>query len=155
MRALSIILVCVALTLSSIAVAQELGVTESQKNLRIQKIVHDVFGKTVKLNFKEGMPRKGILTRANASEFVLEIDGAEEKYPTQTIRSLTLSPGISEGILVVVSGALIAGFGLGTTMLLFDGATSGSQAVVAIVFGIFGGWLGYETFFQEVVLELP
>lgn len=155
MRTVSIIIVCVALALSSIAMAQEHGVTESGKNMRIQKIVHDVIGKTVRLNFKEGTPREGTLTRANGSEFVLGTDGTEEKYPTSAIRSLTIGPGVPEGILVVLSSVLVAGFGLGVATLTFDGLSSGMQTAVAIVFGIFGGWLGYESFFQEVEIELP
>jgi hypothetical protein len=155
MRTLSLFVACLAFILPGVMKAQDRSATQLGKNIRIQKIVHDVIGKTVRLNFKEGTPREGTLTRANGGEFVLEIEGVEEKYPTQTIRSLTLSPGIAEGILVVVSSALVAGFGLGAVTLAFDGATSGAQAVVAIVFGIFGGWLGYESFFQEVEIELP
>jgi hypothetical protein len=155
MRTLSLFVVFLAFILPGVMNAQEHSATQLGKNIRIQKIVHDFLGKTVTLNFRASAPRAGTLVRANASEFVLEIEGAEEKYPTQTIRSLTLSPGIAEGILVVVSSALVAGFGLGAATLVFDGATSGAQAVVAIVFGIFGGWLGYESFFQEVEIELP
>ncbi len=155
MRTVSIIIVCVALTLSCIALAQEHGVTESGKNMRIQKIVHDVIGKTVRLNFKEGTPREGTLTRANGSEFVLETDGTEEKYPTSAIRSLTIGPGVPEGLLVVLSSVLVAGFGLGVATLSFEGVSSNIQTAVAVVFGLFGGWIGVESFFQSVELELP
>jgi hypothetical protein len=155
MRTVSIIIVCIALTLSCIAMAQERGVTESRNNMRIQKIVHDVIGKTVTLNFKEGALREGTLTRADGSEFVLETDGAEEKYPTSAIRSLTIGPGVPEGILVVVSSVLVAGFGLGVATLSFEGVSSGVQTAVAAVFGLFGGWIGYESFFQPTEIELP
>ena len=154
MRTLSL-LVCAVFTISGVVNAQERAATQAGTNMRIQKLVRDVLGKTVTLNFKASEPRAGTLVRANGTEFVLEIDGAEEKFPTQTIRSLTLKPGFAEGILVVVSSALVAGFGLGAATLAFDEVSSRAQTVVAIVFGIFGGWLGYESFFQEVEVELP
>jgi hypothetical protein len=155
MRTLSLFVACVAFILPGVVNAQDQGVTQVGKNLRIQKIVHDVVGKTVRLNFKEGTPREGTLTRANGTEFVLETNGTEEKYPTSAIRSLTIGPGVPDGILVVLSSVLVAGFGLGVVTLSFEGVSSSIQTAVAVVFGIFGGWLGYESFFQEVEIELP
>jgi len=155
MRVVPVIFLCAVLTVMSVSKARGQDLSQSGRNMRIQKLVRDVLGKTVTLNFKASEPRAGTLVRANGTEFVLEIDGAEEKFPTQTIRSLTLKPGFAEGILVVVSSALVAGFGLGAATLAIDEVSSRAQTVVAIVFGIFGGWLGYESFFQEVEIEFP
>ena len=154
-RTLSLLVVCAVFTISGVADAQEQTAAKAGRNMRIQKLVRDVLGKTVTINFKEGTPRKGSLTRANGTEFVLETNGTEEKYPTLAIRSLTIGPGIPEGLLVTISGALLAGFGLGVATLSFEGVSSGVQTAVAVVFGLFGGWIGYESFFQPTEIELP
>jgi hypothetical protein len=155
MRTLSLLVVCAVFTISGVVNAQEQTATQAGKNMRIQKLVRDVLGKTVTINFKETTPRKGSLVRASGTEFVLETDGTEEKYPTSAIRSITIGPGIPEGLLVTLSSVLLAGFGLGVATLSFEGVSSGVQTAVAAVFGLFGGWIGYESFFQSVELELP
>jgi len=155
MRTSSLLVVCVVFAISGLVDAQEQTATQAGKNMRIQKLVRDVLGKTVTINFKEAGPRKGKLARANGTEFVLERDGAEEKYPTSDIRSITIGPGIPEGLLVTLSSVLLAGFGLGAATLSFEEISSGVQTAVAVVFGLFGGWVGYESFFQPTEIELP
>lgn len=155
MRILLVIIVCAALSPPGDLNAQEQNASQLGRNMRIQKIVRDVLGKTVTLNFKEKTSRTGTLVKADAAEFVLESDGTEEKYPTSAIRSLTIGPGVSEGILVVLSSVLVAGFGLGVATLSFEGVSSNIQTAVAVVFGLFGGWIGYESFFQLTEIVLP
>lgn len=155
MRVVSVIFLCVTLTVSSVAIAWGQDVSQSGRNMRIQNLVRDVLGKTVTINFKETTPQSGTLVRANGTEFVLEMDGTEEKYPTSSIRSITIGPGIPEGLLVTLSSVLLAGFGLGVATLSFEGVSSGVQTAVAAVFGLFGGWIGYESFFQPTEIRLP
>lgn len=155
MRVVSVIFLCAALTVSSVEIARGQEVSQSGKNMRIQKLVRDALRKTVTINFKETTPRQGTLARANGTEFVLETDGTEEKYPTSAIRSITIGPGIPEGLLVTLSSILLAGFGLGVATLSFEGVSSGVQTAVAVVFGLFGGWIGYESFFQPTEIVLP
>jgi hypothetical protein len=155
MRILLAIIICAALAPPGKLNAQEQIPSQFGRNMRIQKLVRDVIGKTVTLNFKEKSARTGTLVKADETEFVLETDGTKEKYPTSAIRSLTIGPGVPEGILVLLSGVLVSGFGLGVATLSFDGVSSSIQTAVAVVFGLFGGWLGYEGFFQSVEIELP
>lgn len=155
MRIMLITITCAAIMISSAQIARGQELSQAGKNIRIQKLVRDVLGKNVTLNFKDDTRRNGKLTRANGSEFVLETDTAEEKFATFDIRSVTISPGISEGMLVLLSGVLVAGFGIGVATLSFEGISSAVQTAVAVVFGIFGGWLGYESFFQDSEIVLP
>lgn len=155
MRILLAIIVCVTFSPSDGLNAQGQNSSQFGRNMRIQKLVRDVLSKTVTLNFKESSPRTGILVKADAIEFVLESDSTEEKYPTSGIRSITIGPGVSEGLLVALAGVLCAGFGIGAATLSFDGMSSGAQTAVAAVFGLFGGWIGYGSFFQVTELQLP
>jgi hypothetical protein len=134
--------------------AQEKSTPSVVLNLRIQNIVKDFIGKTVTLNLKDDTSREGCLVRANGSEFVIASDGGEERYATATIKSITINAGFSEGLLVIVSGTIVAGFGLGAATLTITGMSSGGQAAVTLLFGILGGWLGYETFYQPVEIQL-
>ncbi|MDP1675255.1 MAG: hypothetical protein Q8L88_00195 [Bacteroidota bacterium] len=155
MKTLSILALCIIFIGSSVMNAQEHAATQAGKNLRIQKLVRDVLGKTVTLNFKDGEPKTGTLIRANGIQFTLEIDDKEEIFQTETIRSYTLKAGLGEGILVFLSAGFVAGFGVGAAALSFEGMTSTSLSAIGVVFGIIGGWLGYESFFQDVEVEIP
>jgi hypothetical protein len=135
--------------------AQEHTATLMGKNLRIQKLVRDVLGRTITLNFKGGETKTGELVRANGIEFTLEVQGTEEIFQTGSIRSFTKKAGLSEGVLVLLSAGVAGGFGLGSTALLFNGASSETLTVAAVLFGLLGGWLGYDSFFQDVEIELP
>lgn len=155
MRFILFLVVCAALSPLGDLNAQEENPSQAGRNMRIQKIVRDILGTTVTLNFRETSPRTGRLVRADATEFVLESDGVAEKYRTITIRSISIGPGISEGLLVVVASVLCGGFGLGVATLSFNETSSGVQSAVALVFGLFGGWIGYENFFQTTELIMP
>ena len=96
MRGVQVILICIALTVMSVAIARGQELSESVRNMRIQKIVRDVIGKTVTLNFKEKLSRTGTLVKANGTEFVLESDGTEEHYPASGIHSITIGPGVPD-----------------------------------------------------------
>jgi hypothetical protein len=155
MKKLTILLLCMIVVDTNMLNAQDRFATEAGKNLRIQKLVRDVLGKRVTLNFKGNEQKTGTLIRANGIQFTLEIDDKEEMFPTETIRSYSLKPGIGEGILVVLSGSFVAGFGMGAAALSFDGISSTALGAVGFVFGIIGGWLGHESFYQDVEVELP
>ena len=143
---------CIA---SGLVVAQEHSGSSIGNNLRIQKLVRDVIGRTIVLNFKGEGPKTGTLIRANGNEFVLEVEGDEEIFQTQTIHSYTIKAGIAEGILMVISGCFGAGLGAGAAALSVNGISAAAVGGVGFVFGILGGWLGYESFFQDVEVELP
>ena len=155
MRTLYLFTLCVIFSVSGIVNAQEHTSTLTGKNLRIQKLVRDVLGKKITLNFKANEPKAGTLVRANGIEFILEINGEEEIFLTETIHSYTLKAGFGQGILVFLSGGFVAGFGVGAAALSFNGMSSTSLYGIGVVFGIVGGWLGYESFFQDVEVELP
>lgn len=155
MRSAIIIILNIALTFTGAATSQEQMPSESAKNMRIQKAVHDLIGKTVTLNFKESGSRSGLLVRAAAGEFVLDVDGTEEQYPASGVRSLTIRPGISEGVLVVLSSIIVGGFGLGVAELSFNGGSKSIETGVGAVFALIGAWIGYESFFQDIEIELP
>ena len=127
----------------------------STTEIRVQRMVHELTGKTITLNFKEGETRTGTLVRCNGKEFLLDNDGKEETYPVWTVRSIILKPGISEGVLVAVSGMLLGGFGLGVSALSFENAPSALHWATAAVFALIGGWAGYDTFYQETETILP
>ena len=155
MRTALFIMLNIALTLCGMGMTQEQRLSESARNMRIQKAVHDLIGKNVTLNFKESESRSGLLVRTAAGELVLDVDGTHEQYPASRVRSLTIRPGVSEGLLVVLSSILVGGFGLGVAELSFEGGSRGIEAGVGAVFALIGGWIGYESFFQDIEIELP
>ena len=155
MRTVFLYIFCAAVALSGELNAQEQTGTLMGKNLRIQKLVRDVLERTITLNFKSGEKKTGSLVRANGIEFTLEIQGTEEIFQTSSIRSFTKKAGLSEGVLVILSAGVVGGFGLGSAALLFNGASSGTLSAAAVVFGLLGGWLGYDSFFQDVEIDLP
>ncbi len=148
-------ILCVSFFLTEHLLAQEHSAVSSGTKLKIQRLVRDLLGSAVTLNFKDSGTKTGNLVRANGDQFVLEIDGNEEHFETALIHSLTKKAGLSEGILMVASAAVVGGFGLGATALLFEGSSPASLTAVAVVFAVFGGWLGFESFFQDVEVVLP
>lgn len=140
---------------SNIGNAQEKSIPSTGNDLRIKKLVRDVIGKTITLNFRSQEHATGTLISADGFEFVVETDGIQENYKTQTIRSFTMEAGIGEGILVVVSACFAAGLGAGAAALSVTGISSGAVGGVGLIFGFLGGWLGYESFFQDVEIDLP
>ena len=127
----------------------------SATEIRIQRMVHELVGKKITLNLKEGAARTGMLIRCNGREFVIDIEGGEEIHPAPTVRSIILKPGISEGLLVALSGLLLGGFGLGVSTLSFEEAPAAVHWVTAALLALVGGWVGYDTFYQETEIILP
>ena len=148
-------LVCALITNVSVANGQDHGADYRGKNLVIKNLVRNAIGKSVMVNFKTHETITGILIHANENEFIIEKDGDEERFQTETIRSFTIRPGISEGLFVFLTSVFSSGFGAGATTLSFDKVSSNVLLGVAVVFGFFGGWLGYESFFQEDEIVLP
>lgn len=129
--------------------------TPEGKNLKVRRLVRDVLGKTISLNFFSQESISGILISANGTEFVMEVQGVERTYPTQSIRSYTIKAGIGEGVLVLISGCFAAGLGAGAAALSIDGISASAVGGVGFTFGLLGLWLGVESFFQDVEVELP
>jgi hypothetical protein len=155
MRTIQIISILLALALAGNATAQDSKQTAQVKVLKIQRLVHDQIGKSATLNLTNGETRSGVLLRVTGEAFILGVNGAEEQCPISNVRSLTIGPGISEGILVALSSLLVGGFGWGVAELSFNGRSSTAQGAVAIVFAILGGWTGYDSFFQKIEIEMP
>jgi len=141
--------------LCSVYGAQVFTTGDRGKDMRIQKLVRDVVGTTITLNFKEHEPVTGTLIRADGTEFIMEVDGATESFPTETIRSYTIKASIAEGFLVLASAGVVGGFGAGASALLFKGLPFSTFRFVAVVFAILGGWIGYDSFFQDIEIALP
>ena len=127
----------------------------STAEIRIQRMVHDLVGKKVTLNLKEGEARTGTLVGCNGREFLIDIGELLETHSAPTVRSIILKPGVSEGLLVALSGLLLGGFGLGVSTLSFENASSAVHWASAAVLALVGGWIGYDTFYQETEIILP
>ena len=156
MRTFIALVTCITFVVPAVLQSQRKDFAPSSAaEIRVQRMVHELVGKKITMNFKEGEARTGTLVRCTGREFVIDIGGEQETYPARTLRSIILKPGVSEGLLVAVSGLLLGGFGLGVSTLSFENASSAVHWASAAVLALVGGWIGYDTFYQETEIVLP
>ena len=125
-----------------------------QRNIRVKKLAQIWQGEVITLTATDGTEVTGRLVDANFSRFVLEKnDGKETEVPISQIAVVTLSPGLAELSLTIITGLLAGGFAVGFVSLTTD-ASATLQGVAALVGNLTGIWMGYFTFYQEEVIEL-
>lgn len=124
------------------------------RNIRVRKIALNLRGEVVTLISVQGTKVTGKLVDADFDRFLLEAGGKRIEVPINQVTAVILSPGIMEGVLTGLSGALVGGFGVGVVTLALPETGSGTQFSAGLIGAALGTWLGYKTFYQEEVIVL-
>ena len=126
----------------------------SIRSIRAKKLAADWQGEIVSLTLMNGETVRGEFVHADYYTFSLMNSERINDFAIDDIISVTLKPGLAEGLLVVV-GALIGGF-FGTAVV--DLTIDDPERVVTISAGVVGvaagGLFGYRNFFQKIVIHL-
>lgn len=134
---------------------QEVNSAQTVRNIRVKKLAQNWKGKVVTITNADGSKITGRLVDADLYRFVLEKNkGKKTEIPIDQISIVTLSPGLVEMSLTIVTGLLAGGFAAGFVSLNTPNASASMHWFVSLV-GVFSGsWIGYLTFYQEEIIEL-
>ncbi len=126
----------------------------SIRSIRAKKLAADWQGKIVTLSLINGETVRGEFVHADYYTFSLMNSERINDFAIDDIISVTLKPGISEGVLVVV-GALMGGFfGSAVMNLTIDDPERLVTLSAGAVGAAAGGLFGYGNFFQKIVIHL-